>query len=221
MISLSSPTHAQDAGAGAAPPAGYDAIGNLVLGNAEIQSRYKVCPADIARTARPLWKSLWSSDEWAEERCEKDIEACHHECMEWRNESACFALGRAYEKAIPAVSSHLSQMLFAEACALGSRGGCTNRASGIRNAQYDGDPMLATDREKLASCYFRTFSFSCGDVDAWGCTMLGQSYQLGEGVAPDMDAAQRRYLQACEIKPDFPACDYARSMMQELGAGAE
>lgn len=194
----------------------FDVVGAQVRGSAEIQSHYKVCPADIAKTARPLWKGVWASSDWSEKRCERDLDACHRDCMEWRNEKACFALGRAFEEAKPAVSPHLSQMLFAEACALGSRGGCTNRASGIRNGQYDGDPMGEAPPEALSSCYFRTFSISCGDGDAWGCTMLGQSYQIGEGVGQNASEARRHYLQSCEINPDFAACDFAKSLMQDL-----
>ncbi len=213
---LASPA-AQAEGDDAAPVvSSFDVVGAQVRGSAEIQSHYKVCPADIAKTARPLWKGIWASSDWSEKRCERDLDACHRDCMEWRNEKACFALGRVFEEAKPAVSPHLSQMLFAEACALGSRGGCTNRASGIRNGQYDGDPMVEAPPEALSSCYFRTFSISCGDGDAWGCAMLGQSYQIGEGVERNAGAARRHYLQSCEINPDFAACDFAKSMMQDL-----
>ncbi|WP_439616219.1 hypothetical protein [Shinella sp.] len=217
VVMLASPA-ARAEGDDAAPPvvSSYDAVGALVRDSQEIQSHYKVCPADIAKTARPLWKGVWASADWSEERCGRDLDACHRDCLEWRNENACFALGRVFEDAKPAVSPHLAQMLFAEACALGSRGGCTNRASGIRNGQYDGDPMGEATPEALSSCYFRTFSISCGDGDAWGCTMLGQSYQIGEGVGRDAGAARRHYLQSCEINPDFAACDFAKSLMQDL-----
>lgn len=219
---LASPgAHAQESGVAAPVISGLDAISTLVRDSAEIQSHYKVCPADIAKTARPLWKGLWASADWSEKRCERDLEVCHRDCMEWRNENACFALARVYEVAEPAVSPHLSQMLFAQACALGSRGGCTNRASGVRNGQIEGDPMLGSAPDVLSSCYFRTFSISCGDTDAWGCTMLGQSYQIGEGVERNHAEARRRYLQACEIKPNFPACDYAKSLMQDLDSKAD
>ena len=218
---LSAPARAEDSDAAAPVVSQFDAVGALVRDSADIQSHYKICPADIAKTARPLWKGLWSSSDWSQKRCDRDLEACHRECTEWRNENACFALARTFEDAKPAVSPHLAQMLFAEACALGSRGGCTNRASGIRNGQYEGDPMQASAPEALSSCYFRTFSISCGDGDAWGCTMLGQSYQIGEGVRRNAAEARRHYLQSCEINADFSACDYAKSLMQDLDSKAE
>ena len=206
------------------PPAvvsGFDAVGALVRESEEIRSRYRVCPAEIARTGRPLWKSVWPGSDWSLKRCGEDLEACYRDCSGWSNEKACFALARVFEEAKPVVSPHLAQMLFAQACSLGSRGGCTNRASGIRNGRYEGDPMLSAAPGDLETCYYRTFSISCGDGDAWGCTMLGQSYQLGEGVVRSRAQARFHYLQSCSINPDFPACDYARSRIRVLDAAAD
>jgi hypothetical protein len=198
----------------AAPAAGpFDAIGSHIRGNAEIYAHFEACPADIVMTARPLWNSQWVSSDRSERQCEGDLDACLADCTEWRNENACFALARVLEDAEPLVSPILSQMLYAQACALGHPGGCTNRAAGIRNGQFDGDPMGKAAPEVLSSCYFRTFAISCDDGDAWGCAMLGQSYQIGEGVAQSAGEARRYLLRSCEIDPDFAACDFARSLM--------
>ena len=194
----------------------FDAIGSRVRESSEIQSRYAVCPASIARKARPLWRPFWPSAEWSVKQCGEDVDACQSDCLTALNENACFALARTFEEAKPVVSPHIAQMLFAQACALGSRGGCTNRAAGIRNGQYDGDPMLSQPPGTLDGCYYDTFTISCADGDAWGCAMLGQSYQFGEGVEKNEPEARRHYLRACEINPDFSSCDFAKSHLQGL-----
>lgn len=196
-----------------------DRIGRLVRESAGIQSHYSVCPASAAKKARPFWRALWQSPDWSIEQCGGKTDACQRDCLTKSNENACFALARVFEEAKPAVSPHIAQMLFAQACALGSRGGCTNRAAGIRNGSYDGDPMLAEQPDALDICYFKTFSISCGDGDAWGCAMLGQSYQFGEGTEKDGAAARRHYTRACEINAEFPACDFARSHLETLDGG--
>ena len=68
--------------------------------------------------------------------------------MTARNEEACFALARVAAAA-------------------------RTRAAGIRNGRYDDDPMLSQPDAALRSCYFQTFTISCGDDDAWGFAMLG------------------------------------------------
>jgi hypothetical protein len=208
-----------DIGSGGMPPYSpfaLDAVKAQIDANTEIHSLFRVCPVDVAEKARPLWRSLWSSQSISEEDCGKDIEVCYKECLDWRNENACFALARIFEERKPVADPIHAQMLYAEACATGSSSGCTNRASGIRNGQFDGDPMLNLAPQVLASCYFRTFQFSCGEGDAWGCTMLGQSHQVGEGVEPSMSEARRYYLRSCEIDGDFPSCDFARKRLKQL-----
>lgn len=196
-----------------------DAIERLVLESAEIQSHYAVCPASIAKKARPLWRIFWSSADWSIDQCGDDVDSCQQDCLTGQNENACFALARVLENAEPVASPHVAQMLFAQACAIGSRGGCTNRAAGIRNGQYEGDPMLAAPAGTLPGCYFDTFTISCSDGDAWGCAMLGQSYQFGEGVEKSDAEARRHYSRACEINANFPACDFAKSHLEGLDGG--
>lgn len=193
-----------------------DVVGAKLDASAEIRAHHSVCPADIAGKARPLWRAIWSSREIDRAECDTDLEACYRSCMSDRNEEACFSLGLIMEAAVPAVSPHWGQALFAQACAGGSEGGCTNRGAGIRNGQYEGDPMLNTDVVSRQSCWFRTFAFSCAKDDAWGCTMLGQSYQFGEGTRPDAAEATRFYTKSCTINDDFPACDFARSQIDSL-----
>ena len=193
-----------------------DIVGAQTEANDEIQSHYKVCPAEIANTARPLWRLLFPGEHISRESCGEDIKACYRTCMEEGNAAACLALGYTLQAASPVISPLWSQMLFAQACAAGNSGGCTNRAAGIRNGQLDGDPMLDTDPDELRSCFLRTFTLTCNEGDPWGCTMLGQSYQFGEGAPPDVRAAKRFYEKSCAISENFPACDFARDRLQEL-----
>ncbi len=198
------------------PSGVLDVIGAQAEASDEIQSHFKICPAEIANSARTFWRSLVPGEPVDRDTCGKDIRACYRTCMEDRNASACLALGYTLEAARPLASQLWAQMLFAQACATGSSGGCTNRAAGIRNGQFDGDPLLDADFEDLSGCFLRTFTMTCGDGDAWGCTMLGQSYQYGEGAPSDALMAKRFYEKSCSIAEDFPACDFARRQLKDL-----
>ncbi|MBP1857376.1 TPR repeat protein [Rhizobium herbae] len=193
-----------------------DIVAAQVEANDEIQSHYKVCPAEIANAARPFWRELFPGEDISRESCGEDIKACYRTCMEEGSAAACLALGYTLQAASPVVSPLWSQMLFAQACAAGSSGGCTNRAAGIRNGQFSGDPMLNAERDHLRGCFLRTFTLTCNEDDPWGCTMLGQSYQYGEGAPADRGAAKRFYEKSCAISDDFPACDFARNRLKEL-----
>ena len=193
-----------------------DIVGAQTEANDEIQSHYKVCPAEIANTARPFWRVLFPGEDISRESCGEDIKACYRTCMEEGNAAACLALGYTLEAASPVISPLWSQMLFAQACAAGSSGGCTNRAAGIRNGQLDGDPILKAEPDELRGCFLRTFALTCNEDDAWGCTMLGQAYQFGEGALPDVSAAKRFYEKSCAISENFSACDFARDRLEEL-----
>ena len=194
----------------------FDRIGDLVKMNADMQTHYGVCPADVANSARPAWKIFWDSEYWSEEACEKDLDACYRECSYEHNESACFALARNFEDQKRFVPAGFSGMLYAHSCALGYSGGCTNRAAGLLGDLLKSDPMSAMEKGELLSCTFRTFSFSCADRDPWGCTMQGFSYDVGEGVKPDANQARQSYLKSCEIAADFEACFAAKARMQQL-----
>ncbi len=97
--------------------------------------------------------------------------------MGWANGPACFRLAEAYTHHSLDVPDMLDkERFYALACANGYPAGCTNRAAGIRNGRYRGDPFqdaaLATKQE----CEYRSFLIDCDRRGAWGCTMLGQAY---------------------------------------------
>jgi len=185
-------------------------IGRQIDTNAEIGAQHKSCPGDIALTRKPRYPG---SAVVSTEGCEKDLGACYQKCVAGRNGSACYRLGLAFEKSEATVFQNYAQMLFAESCALGSEAGCTNRASGIRNGEFDGDPMLKRNGKELAQCYFKTFQLSCVPGNPWGCTMLGQAYALGEGVERDIGRARTYFQMACDEAPDFDACTFARGYL--------
>lgn len=185
------------------------AIGRQIDRNAEIRAQYKSCPGDIAFRKKPQ-NPVAGVRGIGTEACDKDIGACYRKCVAGRNGSACYRLGLAFEHNEATVFQNHAQMLFAQGCALGDEAGCTNRASGIRNGAFDGDPMLKRDGKDLDQCYFKTFQLSCVPGNPWGCSMLGQAYALGEGVERDMSKARTYFQMACKGDPAFEACTFAQ-----------
>jgi TPR repeat protein len=68
------------------------------------------------------------------------------------------------------------------------------------------------------ACQFRSFKIACRENDAWGCAMLGQSYQYGEGVTRSASMARSAFRKSCRLAPDFEACSFARDGIRELAA---
>jgi hypothetical protein len=184
--------------------------------DAALQALWGSCPADIYRREAAFWTSYAGNPDIKVEECEADPVGCYDNCFQARNENACFALARAFQDNSEEKFSRYWEALFARACAVGSDGACTNRGAGIRNGLYEDDPFTAMPEGERDSCLFRTFQASCRSGDAWGCTMYGQSYQYGEGVAVDPVKAAEFYRKSCEIDPDFDACDYAKEQLAEM-----
>ena len=203
----------------------YDAAASEVMERMDSDDRYAaihaMCPADLFGKDQPFWRPLVADRNVSLETCEKDAMSCFLRCSEARSGAACFGLARAFQENHEDDKSRYWQMLFAQACALGYAAGCTNRGAGIRNGYYADDPFDDVDRSSTELCLFRTFEASCGDDEAWGCSMHGQSYYYGEGVVADPEAALRACRKACDISPDFAACDFARPRIEELEGGAE
>lgn len=183
-----------------------------------LAARYKTCPADIRNQNASLWRWFADSPELEMPACAEDTQQCATACFESRNENACFSLARVLQENLDEDKSRYWETMFAQACATGSAGGCTNRGGGIRNGGYSDDPLSDLDEPAKNACLFRTFEASCGDEDAWGCFMFGQAYHYGEGAQPDKERAIRAYRKSCDIDPDFVACDYAKSNLNELDA---
>ena len=180
-----------------------------------LQALWRRCPADIYR--RSATAGTASSDV-ERAQCQADPASCHAACFQEHNENACFSLALAIEaRHDKEASLNYQEPLFARACASGSAGGCTNRAAGIRNGQYENDPFTTKPERARNACLFRSFQVACLAGDAWGCTMYGQSYENGEGVAADSAKAAEAYRKSCQISAAFAACDYARSQLKTMG----
>lgn len=177
-----------------------------------LQALWRRCPADIYR------RNGTASSDVETAQCQADPASCHAACFEEHNENACFSLALALEgRPDKEASLNYQELLYARACASGSAGGCTNRAAGIRNGQYENDPFTTKPERVRNACLFRSFQVACLAGDAWGCTMYGQSYENGEGVAVDSAKAAEAYRKSCKISADFAACDYAKSQLKTMG----
>ena len=177
---------------------------------------FQRCPADVFRQEVSFIQRLFPTDSATEALCDANPSVCLGACMDAAGGSACFYTARAFQSRPSLLPQRYSEILFSRACALGDTAGCTNRAASIRNAPFKGDPFeAATDRVKQ-SCEFRTFTLSCSPESTWGCAMLGQSYELGEGVGRSAVKAEQFYRKACRLSPDFPSCSFAQRGLERV-----
>lgn len=207
---------------------------------APLNQRLAQCPGDLYRSASTWtllsgrFRAAWFKQPKNHfDHCAQNPEACLAACTQDHNERACFQLGRvlqdhpdvealeALPEGDPATQERDriamgAEILFTEACVLGGGSGCTNRGAGIRNGNYRLDPLRPWPPEKKQACQFKTFKAACQADDPWGCTMLGQSYQEGEGVAVDHGMALKQYDRSCQLDPDFSACDMAKRKAERL-----
>ena len=106
--------------------------------------------------------------------------------------------------------------MYALACTMGFPAGCTNRAAGIRNGGYEGDPFRDAPLATKQTCEYRGFLIDCDRRGAWGCAMLGQAYRNGEGVAAQPERAKAAFEASCRINPKFAACAFAKGYLDEM-----
>lgn len=208
--------HAQERDGKVIDRAGFEEAQRAMDGEEAFETAYRTCPADLFRTERPFWSYFVEDRSVDMAVCEADAMTCYLRCTGARSGAACFALARAFQESDGDGGPEYSQKLFGHSCAIGYRAGCTNRGAGIRNGDYESDPFREVDGEATDSCLFRSFEIACGQADAWGCAMLGQSYRLGEGVPADDAEASRHYRRSCEINPDFDACRFARRGLESI-----
>ncbi|ANT52464.1 hypothetical protein [Mesorhizobium amorphae] len=188
---------------------------------AEIERRvtpsyyFQQCPADIWREAVSIGDALFSPPTINYENCARDVLACAKLCFEGRSGEACFETARVIQENTPEDQQSKTQAMFAQACATGSAGGCTNRGAGILHDRLVPDKLRA-DGDAEKACTYRTFKLSCDESDAWGCTMYGIVLQQGEGVSEDEAGAIAAYKKSCGIAADFDACQYAKALMKTL-----
>lgn len=175
-----------------------------------LTSLYGQCPADLFGRRPPRPQALGRAQRFSADICRADAKACLEACTRDHDGEACFGLARTFQTRDEARESRYAQILYAMACATGKGAGCTNRAAGIRNGDHEGDPFQGRFSAAAERCQFRSFKIACDQRDAWGCTMLGQSYRYGEGTPTDLRQARHYYELSCEISPNFEACAFAR-----------
>ena len=180
---------------------------------------FAACPADTFARERPFWRGLAAPQQPAERTCAQHPAACYDLCVTWANGPACFRLAEAYTHHSLDVDDVLDkERFFALACALGDPAGCTNRAAGVRNGRYPGDPLRTVPTADQHACAYRSFLIDCDRRGAWGCAMLGQAYRNGEGVAAQEQRAKAAFEASCAISPKFAACDFAKGHLAQMGA---
>jgi hypothetical protein len=185
--------------------------------NPQLRDVFAACPADKFRraVADPALRLTVATT--STERCTADPAGCYHQCISGSG-SACFHLARSFQEHEGAVPPRYTQMLFSMSCGFGYGAGCTNRASSIRNYLREGDPFRGAGESVKGACQFRSFRIACRQDDAWGCAMLGQSYQYGEGVTRSARLARSAFRKSCRLAPNFEACDFSKEGIGELAA---
>lgn len=188
--------------------------------DARIERSLKACPADALESERPFWRRFIAAREPSEKVCARHPLDCYDLCVRWSNSKACFDLALAFDHHSLDVNIFDKHKLFAFACATGMPGGCTNRAAGIRNGRYRDDPFRETPLASRQACEFRSFELDCDRRGAWGCAMLGQAYEYGEGVGANAARARAAFEASCTISPKFAACAFAKRHLERLNAPA-
>jgi TPR repeat protein len=196
---------------------GAATVSARMLLNRKAARAIRTCPADLYEEGLRLPAKQAPSRNLGLSECTRNPERCYRACVSGNVGEACFRLGQAFEARGRTGDNLRKQTLFALACAGGDGAGCTNRAAGLRNGRFPGDPLLGMPAQARLSCTYRSFKIDCELGGAWGCAMLGQAYRLGEGVAPDIRLAREAYRRACSIAPGFDACEFGKSDLSPPG----
>ena len=151
----------------------------------------ETCPADV------LPQRIADFENFAD-RCAETPDACATRCSE-ADATACYSLALAVQEVD---SGPVSERLFLRACELGVVSGCTNRAAGMIEEDFQ--------------CSLATFEFTCEQSDPWGCTMLGLFLATGRGVAQDVERARAVLAKSCPYGDEDEACSYAKQILKTL-----
>lgn len=161
--------------------AGFDAAGARSVAatinrDRRLSHMLRQCPADMFGKRRRA-ASVTRASATAKASCEDSPGACFRACIQAADGEACLRLAHTFQSHDEVVRPIYAQTLFTLACASGEGSGCTNRGAGIRNRDYPGDLFKQKPERVQESCQYRSFRIACEQDDAWGCAMLGQSYQ--------------------------------------------
>jgi hypothetical protein len=181
-------------------------------GEPALNEYFPQCPGDYFGKSATLFDALGDREGTPEPVCAKQPSSCLNECLLGKNSDTCFSLARVIQNSDEPAGPINAERLFAFSCAAGKPSACTNRAAGMRNGRYEGDPSLDWPEEKLNGCLMRTFQLSCDKEDSWGCAMLGQAFLYGEGGAENMPKAKAAFDRTCDLAPGFASCEFVQSM---------
>lgn len=193
-----------------------------VLDRAEgIDALMLACPADVFGERQSWWSGLFGAAAGLGlEACRDDPAGCARLCAADGSGETCFSLARLFETEGGGGSATelLSRKAHALSCALGYPAGCTNRGGGIRNYPLPGDPWAQQPLAQVESCLLRSFDLACTEADSWGCAMLGQAHELGQGTLADPGLARDAYRRACALvdDPEFSSCAFSRRALATL-----
>ncbi|HEX8665102.1 MAG TPA: SEL1-like repeat protein [Beijerinckiaceae bacterium] len=193
-------------------PAAARAVAAAVENDPLLAGMLRQCPADLFRREARRGSAR---ERLSDGSCDARLGQCLKACVAGDG-NACLNLARSFEEHEEAAPPRIRETLFAAACAAGEGAGCTNRAAGMRNGGYDDDPFRDAPEAEKESCQFRSFAIACRLGDAWGCAMLGQAYKNGEGTPRSVAKARGAYRKSCALSPDFEACTFAKSDLEEL-----
>ena len=188
----------------------------MIDASSKLSSVFALCPADAFERDAPFYGLYVKPTSISATECAHDPVTCYKHCVDDAQSGSCFGLARAFQLHSDLIDKRYAQTLFAMACDNGMGSGCTNRASSLRNVPIEGEPMRSIPEKEQVTCEYRSFRIGCTQGDAWSCAMLGQSYDNGEGVVHNAREARRHYRKACDIAPNFVACHFARSKLEEL-----
>jgi TPR repeat protein len=189
------------------------AISAAINKDRRLSHMLRQCPADVFGKRRAAAGHPRAGSEAA---CDASLGECFRACVRGADGEACFRLAQTFQSHDEVVRPTYAQTLFTLACASGEGAGCTNRGAGIRNGDHAGDPFERKPERVQESCQYRSFKIACEQDDAWGCAMLGQSYEYGEGTRGNAALARTAYAKSCRLAPDFEACEFAKPRLDRL-----
>ena len=199
-----------------AVPHTFAGIDELIEQHPRLKDLHATCPADLLKAHAADSSQPAPSVSIDDEQCLGDPVECVARCLRDGYREACLASAEELEKRLSNSKRYYVEILYAHGCASGSAEGCAKRAYGILHGDYESDPFNNKDEVEVEVCAFRTASLSCEGGSAAGCTMLGEAYQWGTGVAVDVSAARRAYERSCEIAPDSWDCEVAKGDLSGL-----
>ena len=188
-----------------------DRIARHMEADPALKGLLAICPADAWRRRG----DLTHSPPITPAACAKTPDTCLADCLEFSSGHACYALARVMQKTREA-DPLTGETLYQLACAAGDESGCVNRAAGLRNTHFAGDPYPKVPAAAREACQLKSFAIGCDADDPWGCAMRGQAYALGEGTPADAAAARRDYAKACAKDQKFAACGFAKGGLAEM-----